>query len=535
MSRHILMNAHTTLVVGLVLATMGLLTLNSSHAQGQSQVTMTAKDEPVRHLIELNWQAVEAYNKLEIEQANDSLRKALKFAQDKRLGGIHLARTYLTMGIVAIGGSGNAKKGKEYFQKALSIEPAITLDPLLATPDIQAIYDEVKGKVAVKDDIDQRSGRRTTLLTLIHQPVELQVAHTAVPVYVEVPEGLDVRRVFVFYQRSSGQGYSRDSMQRIEDGWGYEIPCREVNEPTVDYYVVAVDKNDTPVASVGSKRNPVRVMITTAALLGEAPALPGRPPPKICRYDCPVGDVICQNMQSGMQREGEDCRIKSDCAAGLVCQEGTCEKETVDQRIEKAPRFFIQLGPTLGASFLTSGMRADSGPPTGSTTTQSDGWIKADADTTDDCAGGPSEYCVRVQQLGFSPGFAIRGAAGYYITPRIALALTLRYQPNAGRQAMAHMLVGGRVQYLLTLPSDKGWWFAVHAGAGGGQIQAQPPQATGSGRPYVASGLGNLNAGGTAGLRLFKNMGFYFTPEIDFMFPNVMASLDFTGGLEVSF
>ena len=52
------------------------------------------------------------------------------------------ARTFVTLGIVSLGGFKQRDQAVKYFRKALQIQPEVRLSPGLANPDIQAAFDE---------------------------------------------------------------------------------------------------------------------------------------------------------------------------------------------------------------------------------------------------------------------------------------------------------------------------------------------------------------------------------------------------------
>ena len=52
------------------------------------------------------------------------------------------ARTFVTLGIVSLGGFRQRDQAVKYFRKALQIQPEVRLSPGLANPDIQAAFDE---------------------------------------------------------------------------------------------------------------------------------------------------------------------------------------------------------------------------------------------------------------------------------------------------------------------------------------------------------------------------------------------------------
>ncbi len=149
----------------------------------------------------------------------------------------------------------------------------------------------------------------------------------------------------------------------------------------------------------------------------------------------------------------------------------------------------------------------------------------------------PSRYCVRVKKPGFVPGLALRGAFGYFVSQRLSLALITRFQFAAGVGTFSHMLLGGRIEYLLTRPRGTGFMLSGFLGGTFGQIQAQPP-TTGNAAiaPWIKSGLQGGNVGLALRYRIVKNFGFFMAPELDLQFPTFLWNIDLTfAGMEAAF
>src|SRR5690606_19680650 len=99
-----------------------------------------AAQSTLSQILDLNRQAMEAYQMLELEQAQQQLERALQLAQQRGVTGAPLARTYLNLGVVAVGGFGDNGRGMQYFRQALGVDPNISLDPLTSTPEIQTVF-----------------------------------------------------------------------------------------------------------------------------------------------------------------------------------------------------------------------------------------------------------------------------------------------------------------------------------------------------------------------------------------------------------
>ncbi len=96
---------------------------------------------PAERVAYLNKQAMEDYDKLEFEQARKSLLDAVallrRSAADRTP---QAARTYINLGMVYIALKDKGR-GMQQWIKALEINPKAKLDPTLATPEMQTLWD----------------------------------------------------------------------------------------------------------------------------------------------------------------------------------------------------------------------------------------------------------------------------------------------------------------------------------------------------------------------------------------------------------
>jgi hypothetical protein len=144
---------------------------------------------------------------------------------------------------------------------------------------------------------------------------------------------------------------------------------------------------------------------------------------------------------------------------------------------------------------------------------------------------------VAVEQPGFVRNIALQAAIGYHVTPRVYVAVTGRLQVDGrGKGTLPGILVGGRLGYQLTKPSEDGFIASLFIGGGAGQIQVQPPASTaGAKGPYVASGLGAAQLGTSLGYRFNRYVGLAFIPQANFMLPTFLFDLDINGSVQLSF
>ncbi len=598
-------------IVGFALA-LALLGLASS----------ASAQRPLQQVLDLNRQGMEAYNNLEIDTAVAKLEEAVRVARAGNVTGAPLARTFLNMGIVQVGGLTDNASGLQFFTQALQVDANIQLDPLTSTPDIQTVFNLARQRAGAGRTGQTGTGQTGTGQTgtgqtgtgqtgtgqtgtgqtgtgtvrpptptppstggdIPHTPVPEQLSQTAVPVFLEVPPEAQVAQVYVYYKSQGMREYRRVEMARMTGGYGYEIPCTDVFEPEVSYYIVVFAPDGSPVGSAGTQRQPVRVPIVATRTQPE-PSLPGRAAPQQCSADeeCPPGMAGCSHGGGGGHGSGgmgDTCSRDGDCGEGLICEDDLCtagsrgdgegggggdEPGTLDDQA----RFFIDFGGTIGFGYVSGGA-ADQGPLltfndpntgtddidplTGALPVAGEGSLTPFQDCLaddqgffpDDTGTRATGCNVRVETPGFLAAVALRVGFGYYVIPRLALSAQLRFQvatidgaggmgAGGGAGTLANLLIGLRAQYLVTDPAaTEGLFVAPFIGTSVGQIQLRPDQA-GQDEPFLRSGLNGVQLGSVIGYHIVKNFGIVATPEVHILFPDFLFDFDVTIGAQVSF
>ncbi|MGB0678753.1 MAG: EB domain-containing protein [Polyangiales bacterium] len=497
-------------------------------------------------VLELNKQAMRAYTELRFAATKKKLRSALALAKKHGVTGEALGRTYLNLAVLHVAGLQDNAKGLDYCKKALQAAPEIQLDPLVSTPEVQTVFNLAQREVA-----DTGAGGPTSAAApaapsnleaapfdgpgnIPHVPVPEQLTQTAVPVFIEVPDDAPVGPIYLFYKGLGMQGFRRVQMKQVPGGYGFEIPCKDVFEPKVQYYIVAYDNDNKPIGFAGTPQEPVEVPIV-ARRTHPAPALPGSAPAEQCQLeDCPPGMPGCNAKQSAAPPTTAiplTCETDDECPDGSHCDDGLCS-EVKSAAAGDVPRFFLHLGATWGSGLAQAGMPADAEPDPAPVPGVDSPYVDGG---TGKCELEPGNYCVRVVEPGFVPTFAIRAAVGYWILPRLAAALSVRFQPNAGEGILANFQLGGRVQVLLTRPRATGFHISALLGSSIGQIQLQPDQGGADQSPFVISGLNSAEFGAVLGYRFTRNFGLHLTPQAIVLFPTTLFNVDTTLGVEVAF
>jgi len=367
-----------------------------------------------------------------------------------------------------------------------------------------------------------------------------------VPVFVDVPADAPVAHIYLYYKSTGMREFHRVEMQQMTGGYGYEIPCTDVFQPQVEYYIVAFGTDGSPLGFAGTQQEPMAVPVV-AERTQPPPALPGRAPPEQCREsECPPGMAGCES--HGSAGLGDTCRASSDCASGLTCDDDLCVTDLHagqggDTDSGDAPGFFAHIGFSVGLGLASSGSPADSVPtddagnpcdPTDAACLAIPRNTSFQTASADGCGAAEGAYCVRLESGGLLPALALRLTLGYWVIPRLAIAGTVRYQFDAGQGSLANILLGLRAQYRFTEPTATGLDASAFIGTSYGQIQLKPPQ-NGDEEPYIISGLNGVQLGGVISYRFVKNFGLQFTPEVHLLFPTLLVVIDLTAGVEIAF
>jgi hypothetical protein len=540
----------------------------------------SAQSNP-QQLAETNRQAMEAYTNLDVEQARATLEKAVRQAEKAGIRGPALARTLSNLAVVLVAGSGDQAGGVAAFERALKEDPKVEPDPLVATPEVMTAFNAAKGRAGKSADAPAApatkpsgSKRPTGAAApvegnLDHTPAAEQLTQTAVPVFVKRSPELNIARMKLSYRSVGMQKPKTVDLAESDDGFTFLIPCADVFEPVVEYFIVAVDDRGKSVGNAGTAANPIAVPIVRERTQ-PSPALPGQVPPTQCSADneCPPGLPDCRTGNAGM---GESCTQDAQCQAGLICEDDFCtagerdddDDDESDSRFGK--RFFADINFGVGATSVRKGRAPDRTPESvindverasrvEPTDPRSDidtmtaeielrqRGFDCDAAQTEDMRLRLTDCTVAVSPGGFVAVPIVNVAAGYFVTPQLALALTGRFQLAKGEGPLAGTLLGLRAEYLISQPAETGLRGGLIAGFSIGQMQARPsPKGNEESQgPFATNaGVDKIGVAVTVGARLsyrfIPNLGINITPALNFGLPNFLFALDATGGLELAF
>ena len=210
----------------------------------------------------LNRKAVESYHRLEFDTAVGFLNEALNLSETAGLTQHPIrARTFVTLGIVTLGGFKQREQAVKYFRKALQVQPEVRLSPGLANPDIQAAFDEAIAGLANSNADDLRPDK-----ALVHEPVRTGQAGQPVVITVVPDKDLESSAVVLRYRAATAPSFTDLPLRKGATGaFEAHIPASATTGPQVAYFIEARRANGSVLVARGTAANPMVVALAPAA------------------------------------------------------------------------------------------------------------------------------------------------------------------------------------------------------------------------------------------------------------------------------
>jgi hypothetical protein len=299
----------------------------------------------------------EDYLNVDLDKAAERLNQAIsKCGSDKCSANL---RALLRRDLATVYMAGNKKdEALATMIDALKIDGSITLDANFRTKELDGIY--AAAKKGGGGGSTAPSGGGTPSGDFTHTPASEQAVRTPLPIYVEYGGSEAVTKVVVKYKGFGMTEFKTLELKKVGTGWGANIPCVDIQQGDIAYYIQGFNANNDPVATGGDRNNPYKTSIAKT-ISGEAPHLPGQQPAAQCAEtgDCPPDFPGCNKkvgvVDDNLKGEGEDCEEDSQCKSG-TCKDDKCTKpkETEDTGGSgpKLRHFWIGAGLSLDLQFI---------------------------------------------------------------------------------------------------------------------------------------------------------------------------------------
>lgn len=306
--------------IGLLLA--ALLLAHPALAQGEDakakKLAQSAMDED--------------YLATNMDAALSKLKQALDACRSK-CSPSTLAIIHGNMGTVYAAGLAKHTEAVAAFKSMLEADSDAKPDPAYLTGAVQRAFDEARQSSGATSPKPTGKGE---VAKLDEDPWTEQAIFHPIPVYVEVPEGLEIIQVSVRFRAPGSQDWKETKLKQHGEGWGGYIPCTATQTAgKLSYFVTAFDTNLDRVASSGSAGRP-RVVVLKDSIGGRQPALPDAVPPSPCPR--PVERLSCSS--------NDDCPGDQVCKE-LECVDGPREPSTGPEEPRKKNWLSIAFSPDL--------------------------------------------------------------------------------------------------------------------------------------------------------------------------------------------
>jgi len=257
-----------------VIVFLGIL-LGAIWAMGAERRAQAQEEDPValQKITDLNKKALEAYEALDFEQARKYLKDAFDACAAASFDKHPIkARTHIHMGAVLFGGFKQRDLAVKQFKKALEIEPDIKLTKSVATPEVQAAFEEAKASMASAGDAAgaappppeapppeaepaqaEPAGTPSASKGILHTPVTQGRRGQPLPIAVSLaPELEGVSKVVLAYRADGAASFMARDLTKSGNGYSGEIPADATNGRSLSYYIEAHSADDSVVAAAGS-------------------------------------------------------------------------------------------------------------------------------------------------------------------------------------------------------------------------------------------------------------------------------------------
>jgi hypothetical protein len=217
----------------------------------------------VDKITKLNKKAVDEFENLNFDPARKILKDALDACSRSGLEGSQIAaRTHVHMGVVLFAGFKQKDEALAEFKKALEIAPEIKLDKLLATPEIQEVFDQaVEAQKGGKGD---KSGGEAAASAdaITHEPITRATQGKPIQINVTLDSSVKAKKVMLSFSADGSEDFGEREMKEASPGnWMGEIPASATAGAKVSYYIEVDGDDDQVVASKGSAVSPLVVSL----------------------------------------------------------------------------------------------------------------------------------------------------------------------------------------------------------------------------------------------------------------------------------
>jgi hypothetical protein len=428
-----------------------LVAATPAHADGKTEGAAKALEAKAMQ---------EDYLATEFDKALEKLNQASSKCGEK-CSSIVRAQIKRDIGVVQIA-KANHEAAVAAFTEALKADSNVALDPDTRTKDVDSAWAEAKKQAASGGG---SAGGPPPAGDFTLQPAPETLVRTPLDVYGEYGGTETLTKVVLKYKAFGMTEWKTVEMKSMDKGWGAEIPCVDVIQGDILYYVQGFNANNDPVATSGDRNNPFHTTVKRASN-AELPHFPGKEPPRQCQDagDCPPDFPGCKKPvaddanatttedDSSLKDEGTDCEEDSECKSGTCGGNKTCKGGSKGPKRRKfwlgvdLAYDFVNLPSGTDVCALQTGSGSFTGPNPGSPVPQANNYYCTSSGT--DFPGNAKNDSLitpgqsdKVSPGGFAPGnFRAMVSFDYAATPNFMLGVRFGYVFNGYNGTFASKL-----------------------------------------------------------------------------------------------
>jgi hypothetical protein len=235
---------------------------------------------------------------------------------------------------------GALDEGKLSFTQSLSLDGSLELDPSYKNAQLSTVWNEIKKAAASQPapppapTAEPPQPPAAPGGDFVYSPPAEALVRTPLAIYAEYPGSGELVHVVAKYKGFGMTEWKSIELRKIDHGFGGTIPCGDVAQGPMQYYLQGLNAQNEPVAALGSKTKPLTTSVNPQ-ISGAPTGLPGEPAPVQCEdkasAECPPDFPGCK---SNKKPADAACAKNIECESAS-CHEGKCaEKKDAGETCE---------------------------------------------------------------------------------------------------------------------------------------------------------------------------------------------------------
>jgi hypothetical protein len=233
---------------------------------------------------------------------------------------------------------GTLDEGKLSFTQALSIDASLDLDPAYKVPQLTTLWNDAKKSApppapppapptpTPTPTVEPPSPPTPPSGDFTHSPPSEVLVRTPLAIYVDYSGSEELGHVVAKYKGFGMTEWKTLELKKLDKGFGALIPCTDVAQGPLQYYLQGFNAQNDQVAASGSRSKPITLSVKPQ-IAGTPAGLPGQPPPVQCEdkssAECPPDFPGCKSLK---KQAGAECGKDIECESGS-CDDGKCAEK----------------------------------------------------------------------------------------------------------------------------------------------------------------------------------------------------------------